>query len=224
MINENVEKPEAEEKLESSQVEPSQVVEVKEEIVEEVKKEPVETATVQMSDISSSKPKSKQLSNIERYHSLQASFNKSFDDIIKSYLVGTCGYENTANVDKLREKLTKKFVVESNATSIKGEEKFIKGYLKSLLAVFECLYKRYKSGFFIPNPALLNKRIDYLISEISDGNIKKINGKEKEKLCADVIEKVKGGGGKKTKKRRKGSKRRATKKNKSRSRRTRRNK
>ena len=169
----------------------------------------------------SASPKQKQLSSADR-DALKISFNASFDETIKKYLTETCGYENTDNIEKLREKLEKKFVYDSKGASIKGEERVIKPYLKSLLAVFECLYKRYKSGSFLPNPALLYRRIDSLISQISAGSIKKINNKEKEKLCTDVIENIKGG---KRSKEAKKTQRRKTRKNKTRkSRKSRRNK
>jgi len=153
----------------------------------------------------------KDLSNIERYHSLQSSFNAMFDSTIKDYLVNTCHYPNVDKIDNLRSTLNTKFIRNSKGKTVKGEEKVIKAYLKSLLGVFECLYKEIKEKYFIPNPALLYKRIDHLIDEIGSGNVKKITKKEKENLCHSVIDKITGGLlKKKTRKSRKSRKARKT--------------
>jgi len=134
----------------------------------------------------------KDLSNIERFHTLQSSFNMIFDDTVKKYLVETCNYPNVTNIDELRGILNTKFIRNSKAKTVKGEEKVIKAYLKSLVGIFECLYKEYKKDF-LPNPALFYKRIEYLISKIESGAVKKVNKKQVESLCNSVLQEKSGG-------------------------------
>jgi hypothetical protein len=134
----------------------------------------------------------KDLSNIERFHTLQSSFNAIFDDTVKKYLVETCRYPNITNIDELRGILNTKFIRNSKAKTVKGEEKVIKAYLKSLVGIFECLYKEYKKDF-LPNPALFYKRIEYLISKIESGAVKKVNKTQIETLCNSVLQEKSGG-------------------------------
>jgi len=134
----------------------------------------------------------KDLSNIERFHTLQSSFNAIFDDTVKKYLVETCRYPNVTNIDELRGILNTKFIRNSKAKTVKGEEKVIKAYLNSLVGVFECLYKEYRKDF-LPNPALFYKRIEHLISQMESGVVKKVNKKQIESLCNSVLQEKSGG-------------------------------
>jgi len=160
-------------------------------------------------EIDNNKIKKQKITNIEKYHILKNIFNKEFGKI-NDYLIDTCGFKDNDKIEELKEKFYTILIKNTN-TNLSNSTVKINLYTTNLLKVIECLYKRYKSGSFswlFPNPALLNKRINQLITNISNSR-RLIQKKEIEEICSEIIEKIKGG--KKTKNGKKITSKRKTK-------------
>lgn len=149
------------------------------------------------------------MSNIEK-HTLTTQFNKMFDETIKKYLETTCKYTDTEKLESFKAALIAKYITQSKDNYQKGKMD-VETYLNNVNSIFQCLYKRYNSGFFsgfFGHLPRLQRRIADLINKIvnNDGLVKDLSSSTVESICEQITKTVSGGAagvGKKYKKTRK---------------------